>query len=113
MDSFTNPSHTRCISHREVAARFQRDLRNDLDLSAEMHQESAVADVYDLDAVDVREGGDYLLVMVLACGIDSDITEQEIFTDINDIDALDVAAGFSDRGCYLAEFSRRVLDLYA
>src|SRR5687767_2945504 len=56
MDRLAHTCDARRVSHRKVRTRFERDLRHDLDLSTEVHQEGAVRNVYDFDPVDVASG---------------------------------------------------------
>ena len=104
-DCLANTCNAGRVGHREVAARFQRHFRDDLDLAAEVHQKRAVRDIYDLDAVDIISGSDDLFVMFFGRGINGNIADKKILADADDIDAFDVAAGTADRGCNFAEFS--------
>src|SRR5207253_8816233 len=68
LDGLADASHSGRVGHREVCARLQRRLRDDLDLAAEMHEEDAVTDVYDFYAVNASGGlDDCFAVLRRAC----------------------------------------------
>ena len=52
LDGRAHAGHARRVRHRQVVTRRQRNLRLDLDLAADVHQERAVADVPHRHAVD-------------------------------------------------------------
>ena len=55
-----------------------------------------------LDAVDVLHRLDDLLVVVLARGVNCNVTDEKVLPDADDVDALDVTARPTDRGGDLA-----------
>ena len=54
-DRHADAGDARRVGHREVVARLHGHLRAHLDLAAEVHQERAVGDALDLDALDAAE----------------------------------------------------------
>ena len=53
-DGQADARHAGRVDHRQVVAVADRDLRRDLDLAAEVHEEGPVRDLADRDAVDAR-----------------------------------------------------------
>src|SRR5436190_900227 len=78
-----------------------------------MHQEGAVAHIYDLDAVNVLERRNNFLVLRFARGVDGDVADQKILPDADDIDPLNIATGLADRSRHLTELARLIMDLDA
>jgi len=78
-----------------------------------VHQKCTIGNIRYLDAVDVVKGFYDLLIVGFAVSVDRYVANEKVLSDTNDIDTLDVAAGLSDRGRYLTEFSWFVLDLNA
>ena len=85
------------VGHREVVARLQRRLRRHLDLAAEVEQERPVGDVLDLDARERVDGGDDLLDVVGARGVDRDVADLLALLDADEVDRAEAAAGVADR----------------
>src|SRR5688572_15822465 len=77
-----------------------------------MHQKGSVRNIHDLNAVDVADRLDDLLIVCFARRIYRDIADQVVFSDAHDINALDIAAGLSDSGRNLTELTRLVVDPY-
>ncbi len=51
MNRFADSSDAWRVSHREIGARLQRNFGDDFNLAAEMHQESRIGNLDQLDAV--------------------------------------------------------------
>jgi hypothetical protein len=71
-----------------------------------MHEEDAVGDVDDLDAVHGAGGPDDLLPVLGRAGVDGDVADDLVAADADDVDGADVAAGPPDGDGQLAERPR-------
>ena len=95
------------VRHREVVARLDRHLRLHLDLAAEVHQERAIRDVLDLDAVDPANAlDDPLEVLRVGC-VDRDVADLDALLDADEVDRAERAAGLADRAREPPERARR------
>ncbi len=95
-DRHADARHARRVGHREVVARLERRLRDHLDLPAEVEQERAVGDVLDLDPDERLHGGDDLLQVVGARGIDRDVAHLLALLDPDEIDRAEAAPRVAD-----------------
>ena len=93
-----DPADARGVGHRQVVARAQRDLRVDLDLAADVEQEGAVADLVDLDALDLADRVDQDLGVVGVGGRAGDVDDEALVAGVGDVDRGDDAAGRGDGG---------------
>ena len=112
-DRHADARHAGRVGHREVVARLQRRLRGHLDLAAEVQQERPVGDVLDLDAGHRLDGGDDLLDVVGARGVDGDVADLLALLDADEVDRAQVAAGLADRAGDLGERAGAVVEMDA
>ncbi len=111
-DRGADPRDAGRVSHREVVAGPERHLRGHLDLAAEMQQERPVGDVLDLDARQRVHGGDDLLDVVGARGVDRDVADLLALLDPHEIDRAQVAARVADRARHVGERTRAVVQMH-
>ena len=74
-DRAADAGHPGRVRHREVVARLQRRLGDDLELAAEVKQERPVGDVLDLDPVDRANSLDDALDVRLVVGENRDVAD--------------------------------------
>ena len=101
------------VRHREVVAGLDRDLRLHLDLAAEVHQERAVRDVLDLDALDPANALDDPLEVLRVGGVDRDVAHLDALLDADEVDRPERATGLADRACKPPERAGRVRQPHA
>ena len=101
------------IGHREVVARLERHLRDDLELPAEMDQEGPVRDVLDLDAVECPDGLDDPCDVALVVCEHGHVTDLLPVLDADEVDRIEQPAGTGDRLGQQRKRSRPVLEVDA
>ena len=111
-DRQTDASDTGRICHREVVARLERRFRHHLDLAPEMQQERPVGDMLNLDPDERLHGGDDLLQMVGARGIDRDVAYLLALLDPDEIDRSETSTGLADDRGNIGKRSRPVLQVH-
>ena len=107
VNRFADARDTGRVGHREISARFQRQLGDHFDLAADVHQEGAIGDVNNLDAFNVIDGLDDLLSVLAGDGVDGDVADYEIVGDADDVNRTNVSAGAANRGGQLRRVCRR------
>ena len=96
-DRLADARHAGRVRHREVVAGLDRHLRLHLDLAAEVHQERAVGDVLDLDALDAANALDDPLEVLGVGRVDRDVAHLDALLDADEVDRAERAAGLADR----------------
>ena len=112
-DREADAGDTRGVRHREVVARLDRDLRLHLDLPAEVHEERAVGDALDLDAVDLADALDDPLEVVGVRGVDRDVADLHPALDPDEVDGPEGSSRLADRAREPPESARAVGDAHA
>jgi hypothetical protein len=112
-DCAADARDARRVGHREVVARLQRHLRDDLELAAEVEQEGAVGDVLDLDPVEGAHRLDDAGEVRFIVGEHGDVADLLAALDPDEVDRAEQAAGFGDRRRKPGERSRPVLQVDA
>ena len=113
MDGLADAGHAGRVGHREVCARLQGRLRDDLDLAAEVHEEDAVGDVYDFDAVNASGGLDDCPAVLGGARVDRQVAYDRVAPDADDVNRADVAARAPDGRRQPAEGARARRELDA
>src|ERR1044072_3051341 len=103
MNCFTDARDAGRVSHRQIGTCLQRKFGNDFNLPADVHEEGAIGDLQHFDAVDVFNGVNNRVFVFAGEGVDGDVANDVIAAHADDVDRANVAAGFTDRGCYFAE----------
>ena len=98
-----DPGHPGRVDHRQVVAVADRDLRLDLDLAAEVHQEGAVGDLADGDALDLGQGLGQPLGVLGVAGRAGDVDPQPLVAGRRDVQRGDDPTGLLDRVGQLAD----------
>ena len=112
-DRLADARHARGVRHREVVAGLDRDLRLHLDLAAEVHQEGAVRDVLDLDALDSADALDDPLEVIRVGCVDGHVADLDPLLDADEVNRSERAAGLADRARETPERARRVRQAHA
>ena len=94
------------VGHRQVVAGLERHGRDHLELPAEVHQERAVADLVDLDAVDRADRGLHAAGLLLVTGVDRQVKGELRCSGVHHVDRDDDPAGLADGGRDAAECRR-------
>ena len=76
----------RRVGHREVVARLQRQLADDLDLAALVHEEGAVGDAVDLHALELAHRAHDGLGVVAVGARDRDVAHDLVGLDAHEVD---------------------------
>src|SRR4029079_7725407 len=98
VDGFAHARHAGRVGHRQIGAGLQRHLGDDFDLAAKVHEESAIGNLQDLDAIDGFDRVDDLVFMFAGNGVDGDVANDVVPANTHDIDSPDVASGLTDGG---------------
>ena len=95
-DRHRHAPDARRVGHREVVARLERQLRVDLDLAALVHQERAVGDAVDRDAVQRADGADDGLGVRRVDAGDGDVADHALGLDAHEVDRAEHRVGLGD-----------------
>jgi len=101
------------VGHREVVSRFHRNLGDNLDLAAEVHQKRPVRDVDDLNARDPADRSDDLLELPGVRSEHGDVPDLRRPLDAHEIDRAERPAGRSNRSSEACERSGMIGEPYA
>ena len=96
------------VGHREVVARLDRDLGDDLDLAAGVQQEGPVGEMDDLDALDSADRRDYSIELCCVGREDGDVADLRRAFDAHEVDRTERAACLGDRSREAGEGSGQV-----
>ena len=113
LDREADAGDARGVGHREVVARLHRDLRLHLDLPAQVHEERAVRDALDLDAVDLADALDDPLEVVGVRGVHRDVADLHPALDPDEVDGPEGSSRLADRAREPPESTRGVGDAHA
>ena len=109
-DGAGDPRHPRRVRHRKVVARADRHLRGHLDLAALVHQERAIRDAEDADAVDRADRLDDALAVLLVGAQNADVANDRVLVDAHEIDRTEDRIGLADRRRDAGELPRLMGD---
>ena len=84
--ALADPGDAGRVGHREVVAGLHRHLRLHLDLAAEVHEEGAVRDALDFDALDLPDALDDALEVVGVGRVDGDVANLRPLLDAHEVD---------------------------
>jgi hypothetical protein len=105
--------HARCVGNRKIRSCGQRSLVANLDLAAEMAQESAIRDADDRDIRDLAKRLDDAFTMGFVNRCNGQVTDDLIRSSFDDVDRTDVASGFSDGRGDESEHTRPVCQAHS
>ena len=103
----------RRIGHREVVAGLDRDLADDLDLAALVHQERAVGDAGDRDALERPHRVDDALAVGGVDARHGDVARDAALVDADEVDRAEDRALGADRARHRGERARQLAQLDA
>ena len=102
-DRQADPRDARGVDERQVVAGADRHLGLDRQLAAEVHEEGAVGDLADLDALDGAHRLDDLVGVVGVAREHRDVDAHPVVPRAGDVEAGDDAAGLLDEARHLAD----------
>src|SRR5215210_4481370 len=111
VDRAADPGNTRRVDHREVVAGPDLELRADLDLAPDVHEERPVGDVDDLDVGQPLDGLDDPLAVLGVAGVDGYVADGPVLAHPDDVHGPDQPVGLADDRQDLAQRPRPVRKL--
>ena len=113
VDGGGHARHARRVGHREVVAGGDRDLRLDDDLAAAVHEEGAVRDALDRDALERLDRRHDGLAVGDVGARDGHVAHGAPVLDAHEVDRAEDRAGVADRAGHPGERPRGVGQLHA
>src|SRR5882724_2075234 len=113
LDGLAHPRHPGRIGHGEVVPCSDRHLTPDFDLAAQVHQESTIRNIGDLDSGEGPEPVDDALGVLAIPRLDRDVSKNAVPRHLDQVDGPDIAACLSDEHGDAPEHAGAVQDRQA